>query len=173
MGTSLSRIQGSDAAERLWWPPGRPSALQTLVSCCGSSNHINWPYRLCQRRTSRLCMPLQRRAAPQRAPRDGLRTKHSPGVPLRCILLPVPDREVSLPPTWPLRCCRCKKRCVGSAGLRPAALGRRHPDLVLTYAYPRPAARLLARTHAYDVATYAGTFKLALFSLAARRSKWC
>jgi len=69
-------------------------------------------------------------------------------------LSPAPDQEVSLPPAWPLlRSCQWQKRVSGAlaGGQLPSAAA----TLSCTYSRaPAPLRRLLARTHARDVATY-------------------
>jgi len=140
--TSGSKKPGSDVAERLWWSLAAPERSKLWFPPAARRITSTGP-RLCRRRTSRLC-PW--RAAPQRASREGLRTWHSPGVPLRCILPPVPDREVSLPPAWPLHCCQWQKR---ARRRWPAASYPRPPPPypVLTHACFRPAAQA-SRSHA-------------------------
>jgi len=101
-------------------------------------------------------MPLPRRAAPQRAPREGGRTRLSTGAPLRCRPPPAPD------PTGQLASCAAAaqprvaiKRALGYAGRRPAPPTA--AAALSSYSRPLspPLRRPLTRTHAHPAAACA------------------
>ena len=85
--SSRSRKQGSDAATRrnaCGGPRAAPQRFKLLFPAA-ARRILSTGLWLCRRRTFRLCLPLQRRAAPQRAPREGGRIRRSTGR-LYCLL---------------------------------------------------------------------------------------
>jgi len=106
-------------------------AARRIISIGPRVSNISTGSRLCQRRTSRLCMPLPRRVAPQRAPWEGPQTRHSPGVPLVASFACARPRGQLASRVASAALLPVAKKGLGGAGWRPATLGRRHPILYL------------------------------------------